>query len=395
MPYFKWVGVDIAGTKHTGKHAARSSHDLSERLLKREIALIKCAQIYAPSFLWPVNAFEKGYIFQKKAKLLRAGVKLPMALKIVAEQAHNPILYDILTSITDDIEHGIALAKAFEKHPDLNDSMVNVMLAAGYESGNVIDAIENVALYFHKQHLFNKNIRSVLAMPLLTLLFFVGITFFIVTCIIPRFADMFSSLEQELPTLTRYMIYVSDFVSSSSMIYLIFFTLFIIICLYRYFSTIGKNMWGQIIGHIPCINSVLWQYYMCQALQAVSLLVNSGVSLVKSLEIVEKSTENALVNSQLKILHDGVQSGQLLSNAMMTIQNFSPEIIGLIQVGEESGGLGQSIENAALVYTDQVERRLKRFVFILQPLVIVILGLLVMTLIFAIYLPIMQLSHVL
>lgn len=395
MPYFKWVGVDIAGITKKGKHAAHSSQELSERLFKRGIALLSCKSIYTPSLLWMVNAQAKGDVFKHKAKLLRAGILLPQSLIIAAEQSHNPFVYDMLFNLSIDIQHGVPFAAALHKQPLLSDPIVMIMLTAGHESGNLINAIENVALYFHKQHSFNKSIRSALAMPLLTLLFFIGISSFIFVVIIPRFADMFYSFDQELPALTRFMITASEFVRSSSMLYVLGFLGILVFLIYYYCTTVGKQRWNSIVMKMPFIGQLVWQHQMCQALQALSLLVNSGVALVPGLKIVRDSFDNAVMRSQLASLHDEVASGQLLSNAMATTSFFLPEVVALVHVGEESATLGQSLESAAVVYSDMLEQSMRRFIFVLQPTVIILLGFLVTTLIFSVYLPILQLSHVL
>lgn len=395
MPYFKWVGVDIVGATKKGKQAAHSSQDLSEKLLQQGIALLHSKSVYAPSFVWSINAKVKGDLFKQKAKLLHAGLLLPKVLEIAGQQSHNPLVHDMLFAISRDIQHGVPFAKALERHDKLCDPIVMVMLTAGHESGNIINAVENVALYFHKQHAFNKSVRSALAMPFLTLLFFIGISAFIFVFIIPRFADMFSSLQQELPALTRSMINISDFIRSSSMIYVLGVLAIMCCAVHYYVRNAGKKVWDTILVKIPFIGVIVWQYQMSQALQALSLLVSSGVTLVAGLKIVSDSVDHTMVKVQLADLHDDVAGGQLLSNAMASSSIFLPEIVALINIGEETGMLGQSLEAAAQIYNGTLEESLRRFVFFLQPIVIILLGFLVTTLICAVYLPIMQLSHVL
>lgn len=394
MPYFKWVGVDIIGATKKGKKSAISQEDLSTRLLAQGVALLSFKPVYAPSFLWPINALVKSNLFKQKAKLLRAGVLLPNVLDVIAQQLNNPIMYDILLSVGHDIQHGVSFGNALVKHHVLSDSIVVVMLSAGHESGNIINAIDNVALYFYKQYTFNKNLRAALAMPFLTLLFFVVISFFIFIFIIPRFADMFSSLQKELPPLTRYMISMSECMSSYVMVYFFLSVIVAAFCIRRYFmSAQGRKKWNVIINSLPFIGTIVWQYHVCQALQALGLLVNSGVPLAAALKIVSESVDYEIVRLQLQGIQHDVLGGQLLSNAMLLSSFFLPEVVALVYVGEESGSLGSSLEAAALVYNDKVEESLSRFVFFLQPIVIILLGLLVTTLIFAVYSPIMQLSH--
>jgi type II secretory pathway component PulF len=227
------------------------------------------------------------------------------------------------------------------------------------------------------------------------LLFFIGISCFIFIFIIPRFAEMFQSLHQELPILTRSMISMSTFVRSKEMVWLtVFFVMAIFIVRY-YCLTVGKKVWHKFIMQMPFVGELLWQHQLCQVLQALSLLVDSGVTLVAGLKIVGDSIDNDSVKFLLNELHQEVESGQLLSNAMASSSVFLPEVIALIHVGQESGTLGQSLQLAGLIYSDKLEHSMRQLIFFLQPMVIVLLGLLVSTLIFAVYLPIMQLSHVL
>jgi type IV pilus assembly protein PilC len=282
---------------------------------------------------------------------------------------------------------------ALQKQPLLSDPIVMIMLTAGHESGNMINAVENVAHYYHQHYQFNKNIRSLLAMPFLTLLFFIGISGFIFVCIIPRFADMFNSFNQELPAFTKFMMNVSDFVQSRSMIYVMVLLVIVVIIAYYYCISRGKHVWNKIIINMPFIGSFVWQHQMSQIFHALSLLINSGVTLVAALQIVSSSVDNIIIKDQLLMLHDDVASGQLLSNAMAATSLFLPEVLALIHVGEESGTLAQALENAALAYQAILEQSMRRFVFFLQPVVIIVLGFLVTTLIFSVYLPILQFSH--
>lgn len=393
MPYFKWVGVDITGTTKKGKKTAHSVEKLSMQLLQQGVGLLRAKVTQAPSFLWSINAKAKADLFKQKAKLLRAGLLLPHVLEVIAQQSPNPIMCDILFAIEHDIQHGITLSDALKKHEVLGDPIVTVMLAAGHESGNIINAAESVALYFHQQYTFNKNLRSVLAVPFLTLLFFIAISGFIFVFIIPRFADMFSSFGQELPALTRCMIAISDFISSSSMVYVSVAIAMTIFCVHRYFATVqGKKTCNSIINHIPFVGAIVWQHHMSQVLQALALLINSGVPLIEALKVVSESVDHQIVKSQLEGLCHDVAAGQLLANAMVATSLFLPEVVALVYVGQESGLLGHSLEGAALVYNEKVEESLRRFIFFLQPAVIILLGLLVATLIFAVYSPIMQMQ---
>jgi type II secretory pathway component PulF len=394
VPYFKWVGVDIVGNIKKGKSAALSSPELSAFLLHHEIAVLRSKPVKTMRWLWPITTQLKADIFTKIIRLLRAGVLLPQALQVIAEQSSHPIVHDIFFSIKSDMNHGVPINKALQKHSCLYDSMVAVMLQAGHESGNILQAMEHVALYFERKHTFHKNMKTTLAMPLLTLLFFLGISLFIFVFIVPRFAEILRSINQQLPPLTKGIVAISEFVCSFSMVYLGVVLAVIVTCLYQYTKTpFGKNFCHRLLYKLPGIGAIAWQYSMCQALQALALLITSGVPLVQSLDVVAQSIDNSVVADELRVVYHTVQEGSLLSKAMLHAGVFLPEVIALVHVGEESGTIGMSLEDAAAVYYALLEHMIKKTVFFLQPLLIVLLGLLVMILIFAVYAPIMQLSY--
>lgn len=393
MPYFKWIGVTLLGDIKKGKLAAYSPHELSERLLLQGIALLDCNIVYAPTLLWSIRPGVKGQIFGRISQLLAAGIMLPEALTISAQQSCHPVLHDSLFNCAIDIKNGISFANALEKHPQLCDRIATTMLLAGYESGNVIASCDNVSRYYQIQDQFKREVRSALAMPFVTLLFFVGITVFIFVFIMPRFADMFSSLHHDLPILTRYMLEVSNFMRSWSMISLVVGTGGILCAVYYYGKTTGKNMVDGLCVRIPFVGRLMYYHQLGQALHALSLLVNSGVSLSYALKMVSASVTNGVVKHCLVSLYDEIQLGRLLSDAMLSSAVFLPEVIAVIHVGEETGELGTSLEYSARLYKDLLQQMLGRVVFFLQPIMIIILGLLITTLILSVYLPVMELSR--
>ena len=169
-----------------------------------------------------------------------------------------------------------------------------------------------------------------------------------------------------------------------------------ILCTLGYFFIKkNKNWWNTTIHKIPFIGSLFFHHQAHKALQALSLLVTNGVPLVIALQIVTESIDEPL-KSYLTAVHYDVATGQSLNNALINYHSlFFPEMIPLIRMGEEAGTLVEALKSATSLYNDRLEESLQRFIFLLQPTVIILLGLLITTLIVAVYLPIMQLSYVL
>jgi type IV pilus assembly protein PilC len=393
MPYFKWTGTNIEGAIKKGRLAAYSSNDLSQTLFHRGVALLHYKKIMAPSFLWSITYTTKSQLFASIAQLLRAGVLLPDVFIITAKQSAHPLLCDILFNCALAIKEGKALSAIVEKHTTLYDPVVKILLIAGDESGNSASAFESASLYCATQHEIKKNIRSVLAMPVLTLFFFIAIAAFIFIFIIPRFAQMFASLQCDLPALTCYMITLSGMLSSIHFVVVVSSVVMIIVMLRYYFKTAGSRIKDRCVMRMPFIGNLVCIHTVGQVLNALSLLVNNGVALLAALETITPSIGNSVVKRVFEDIILDIKSGKLLSNAMMSASIFLPETIALIQVGEESGTVGAALQCAAQLYNGAWTTTLARFIFFLQPFLIVVLGILIMALIFAVYLPIMEISR--
>jgi type IV pilus assembly protein PilC len=392
MPYFKWVGVDIAGDIKKGRLTAYSQEELSERLFQRGIALLRCTSVYVPLFLCQPTAHLKAQLFLSIARLLKAGILMPDVFIIAAQQIENPILFDTIFECATDIKNGMPFVMAIKKQKELYDPIVITMLTIGHESGNFVSAVEHVAHYYQMEYTFKKNIRASLAMPCFTFVFFIGISLFIFIFLMPRFADLFLSMNNELPQLTRMMIQISTFITSWSMLYLASFVVVCVIIIRRYCKTSGASLWNTLCMKMPLIARVLWYHECGQFLHSLSLLVSSNIPLLQALEITQTSVYNSTMKQCITVLYDHVQSGILLSQAMAGMLLFSSDVVALVKVGEESGTLATSLHSAADLYKESACLLLSRIIFFIQPIVIIILGFLIGMLIFAIYLPIMNFS---
>lgn len=397
MPYYHWRGVDIAGRVRKGKVAASSLQHLDTKLFKQGIALTVSKQVRPSWFLRSVRLPQKIHLFKQLATLMNAGVLLPEALAIVADQLSHPHLQEIMHQLATSVRNGDALSAAMRNASDVFDPLIIHMMSIGQESGNLAQASEGVAQYLEIRHAFQKRIQSALAMPLVTGVFFIIVAGIIFGAIMPRFVDLFSSMQQEVPALTQSMIAVSAFVRSWRMLGLIGMVGIMVATIKRYVQSMrGKPIRDWLSLHLPFVGSVVQNTLVAQQLHAMSVLLARGMPLVQALRITRDVGQNDLFNEQLSLLHDEVAAGSALSTAMASIEPalFTPESMAMVRVGEESGSLSTVLEKAALGYHDAVNRQLRVLTLVVQPLCMILLGLLVALLIFAVYIPIINFSQV-
>ena len=396
MPYYRWTGVDITGTTHKGSSAAQSSKHLDAQLFKRGIALLKNKQVRMPFFARSIRLSQKIQLYQQLATLIFAGVRLPDALDIVADQLNHPRLQDIIYAIGAAVRSGVALSTAIKKYPSVFDPLVVQMITISQESGNLAKGFDVACTYLETQHSFKTSLRSALAIPTLTFVCLIGIAGIIFGAIIPRFGDIFSSMKQELPALTKTMISISLFIRSWYMMGLLLGLGALFGVLRKSMrSHAGKHIFDRLYLSFPFIGMIVQYHFWGYCLQSLALLLQGGMPLVPALHIMYDVCDNTIFKQCLAVLHAEVTAGSLLSNAMagFPLGTVSQEAISMVRVGEESGNLAKLLEHASYIYHDKLKRQLKIMTFVIQPVCILVLGLLVALLIFAVYMPVINLSQ--
>jgi len=397
VPYFKWRGVDITGTLRYGKLSARSPKHLDTLLFKRGIALLSSSLVFLFWFSRTIRLPLKIEWLRQLTLLIKSGVLLPDALSIVADQLNHPVLQDVVHAIAESVCNGVSFSSAIKQHKEIVDPIVVQLIQVGQESGKLTDTLDAAVVYLEMEHNFYTKLRSVLLMPLLAGLFLLGITLIIFGVIVPRFVDIFASLQQDIPPLTQLMIRISAFVHSWRMIFCISIVLLFCWLGKKYFKTSsGKIVRDRLYLRLPFIGTIIQQQLLAYTLQSLALLENSGIGIVSALHIVADSIDNVVLKKELDYLSYEVSTGKSLSEAMRisAYPLFTEEIIAMVHIGQESGNISALLEKAAQVYREKASRQLHFFTILLQPFLIIVLGILVTILIFSVYMPMMDLAHV-
>jgi type II secretory pathway component PulF len=395
MPYFNWQGVDLQGRDCKGLACAQSLIELDDQLLKRDIALIKHNQTSLP--LWKSISSSKSSLplVRQLAFLLSAGVLLPKALRVITQQAPL-VLQEAMGAITNDVEQGVPLHQALQKHP-LFDAMVVTMARVGVESGALPVALHAAAAYLEQRQEVAKKLRAAAMVPALTAIIFVMVVLVIFTVMVPKFASLYQSAHQELPTITRMVVSASDFVCTFSMVWIVGIITCFIIGLVAYFrSTKGKDVRDVIMIQLPLIGQMNRWQAESHFFGASALLVKGGMPLVPALAIAQQAVGNSGIKKVLSVVVADVESGASLSQAVAQQQDVAvgQDAVALIRVGEESGQLPVMMAKVADMYQSCVDERLLMLTTLFQPVLIVVLGIFIVIIIVAAYLPIFNLSNI-
>lgn len=395
MPYYKWKGVTLNGTIKSGKMFAVNQEALDQFLFNRDIALIKIDSTH--TMLVPsITLKTQAQLFGQLATLLDAGILVPQALSLVRDTIGHVRMQLLLADITADVERGLSLSAALERHTPIFNERTVQMVYIGQESGSLPITVKTLAVHLETVIAFREKIKSASMTPLISFAFFIVIVLIIIIFVMPTMAAVFSSVNQPMPLVTKAFLAISQFLKS-------WYGL-LITCVGLGLGYVGirklltrdaiKRTVDQYILKVPFFGKIIIDTQRAWYLESVALLISGGMQLVPALRIAQRSFTNGVLQEQGKAVQLAVASGSSFSKAMsqISLELFPYDCIAIIQVGEDAGALASALEKAA---ADSRNRALRHIGFvsrIIQPALLVILGLMITLLILAIYTPILTIS---
>lgn len=395
MPYYAWQGVTLDGTVRKGTLFAHNEQVLDAMLFKQDIALIRYKQI-RQIHLRPISYMSKLLFFEHLQALLDAGIHLFQALTIISQQTSDVRFADTIYQMSHAIEEGRPLHETLAEYPSIFDQEMVHITHIGMQAGNISVALQALCYYLYQVNQFNKRVRRALLLPLFTGAMFLFILLMILLFIVPRYVDLFTSMHKELPAATQMLIRLHRFVRSYYLVGSLSLVVPLSIVLIRWRYSLSTKKWfDRVILEVPWVGPLLKKVYVVQFLQSLALLLQGGIALVPALEIAYQSMRNLAVKEQIGAMVKKVQNGQSLGDAMQSSQSsfFTQDLVLLIIVGEQSASVTAMMQRAAKIYQKQIEQKIAQYTTILQPLLMIILGLLVAILIFAVYMPLFNLAE--
>ncbi len=321
------------------------------------------------------------------ATMIDAGLTMLRSLQILALQTESPALAAIITQVRQDVESGSSLSQAFSHHPKVFNKLFVAMVRSG-ESGGVLDEVLlQLANTIEKQVELRRKVRSAMTYPLVVLALVLMILTAMLVFIIPLFKGFYKSLNGKLPLMTRVLISMSDiFVKAFPLIILaIIGGVFLF---RRWVATDkGRGRWDVIKLKVPVFGKLVHKTSMARFTRTLGVLLKSGVPILEALEITKETAGNTVVSRGLEDVQAGVKVGEPIAKPLEAHPVFPPMVTQMIAVGEESGALDILLEKIATFYDQEVEATVNALTSLLEPLMIVVLGGCVGTMVIALYLP--------
>jgi type IV pilus assembly protein PilC len=398
MPTYVTRIRDSQGKSRTEKFTADSLTDARNNIINQGFIIqdLKESQSLASRFdiqkiknsFVKVSVKDKAIFSRQFAALVNAGVAIVRGLTVLSEQCSNPKLKAALVEICGDVQTGINLSDSMRKHPECFDGLYVSMVQAG-EVGGVLDEVLNrLAKLLEDMARLQNQIKSAMSYPVvvgfLATAIFVGMTVFL----IPIFADIFVSIGAELPPLTLFLMTCSKVLRSYWSL-LVIGILFVLSFLYKqYYKTpVGRLQIDSIALKLPLFGDLIQKSAIARFSRTFGSLTRSGVPILTCLEIVRDTSGNQVIANAIDAAREEVQQGGMISVALLTENVFPAMAIQMMSIGEETGQLDAMLMKVADFYEDEVEQAVKSLTSILEPVMIVVVGGMVGTILLAMYLP--------
>jgi type IV pilus assembly protein PilC len=394
MPAFTYTARTATGELKTATIDAPTREEVVAQLRRQRMSVVKVDENAKPKKARGSVSMRDIVIFTRQfSTMINAGLPLVQALDILAKQTENKVLSDVTRAVVFDVESGHTVADALAKHPNAFSELYVNMVAAG-EAGGILDTIlMRLATFMEKNDALIRKVKgamiypgvimSVAALAIIVLLIFV----------IPVFEEMFASVGMALPMPTRVVIAMSKFLKSYWYVVggAIVAGGFL---LKRYYATpSGKLTIDRLLLRLPVLGDVLRKSAVSRFTRTLGTLISSGVSILDGLEITAKTAGNRVIQDAIMASRASIAGGDTIAAPLQKSNVFPPMVISMIAVGEQTGGLDEMLSKIADFYDEEVDAAVGGLLSLLEPIMIVFLGVVVGGMVVAMYLPIFDMIN--
>ncbi len=393
MPVFEYTARTATGSETTGTMDAASREEVVQQLRRNRMVVVRIREQRKRKKAGRIPTRDIVVFTRQFATMVNSGLPLVQALDILAQQTENKALAEVTKQVVYDVESGHTLADALDKHRNAFTQLYVNMVAAG-EAGGILDTIMlRLATFLEKNDAIVRKVKGAMVYP--SVIFSVAVIAVLVLLIfvIPTFQQMFASVNLELPLPTRIVIAMSDFLQGFWWAMIIGAVL-IAVGIKRYYATdSGKLVIDRALLQFPVIGDLLRKSAVSRFTRTLGTLLASGVSILDGLEITARTAGNRVIHDAVMESRGSIAGGETIAGPLEKSGVFPPMVTSMIAVGEATGGLDEMLSKIADFYDDEVDAAVSTLLSLMEPVMIVFLGVVVGGMIVAMYLPIFDMIN--
>ena len=398
MPVYLWTGKNRKNEKVKGEIEARSEEAVRADLARRKITPTKIK----PK---PKDLFENVAFMQPKVKqddvilfcrqfstMIDAGLPIIQCLDILTSQQENPTFKKKLKEIKDNVESGQTFAEALKKHPKEFDDLFVNMVAAG-EVGGILDTIlRRLSAYMEKAAKLKSQIKGAMVYPAVTMIIAAIVVAVIMVFVIPVFEDMFAGFGGALPVPTQIVVNMSRFTKSNIHFMIVGLVIFYFAFKKVYNTEKGRDFFDKWVLKLPVFGSLIRKATVAKFTRTMGTMLSSGVSILDALEIVAKTAGNKTVERAIYSVRSGIAEGRTMADPLSESGVFPAMVCQMISVGESTGALDAMLVKIADFYDEEVDQAVENMTALIEPFMLVFLGVVIGGLVVSMYLPIFKMA---
>jgi len=332
---------------------------------------------------------------QELATLLKAGMPLVQSLDLLKRRVESPTFRTVLDDVHDKVRSGTALSDAFALHGDLFPRVYTASILAGERSGNLEAVLRRYVEYTKIIATVKSKTVSALVYPAILITLALALVSIIVLKVVPAFSDFYSSFGADLPLVTRIIVQISDFLRSQMLLIVVAFVVLVAVTLSWVRQPGQKARFDHALLGVPMLGQVARKFSTSQMSRTLATLLGGGLPLVNALDIAARSIGNQFMAQQLEVVGARVREGESFAAALEARHVFPEVAVKMAEVGESTGALQDMLNTVADFYDEEIATTMDRFVTLVEPVLLVVMGIVIAGLLLALYMPLFQLSSVL
>jgi MSHA biogenesis protein MshG len=402
---FKYIGRDQKGHKVTGDFKANTTDEVIAYLAKRHIVPVEITSYEkhpAKTLQSIKSTFRRKKIplpelldfCHEMTALIGVGISILDAIKQLASSSPSPFFSDTLSDIAEELTAGKTLANALRKYPIIFTTIFTNIIEVGENTGNLSESFAQLGNYIENVITNRRRLASTIRYPLSVLIISIMAAITINIVVVPKFSQIFQHFGGELPIATRILIAFSNFLISYWKILAVLMIIIIICTPYLLKKPKILYVWDKYKLRFPIFGKIQKRILVAQFTWTFSLTLRSGIEVIKGITLAGNAAGNAYFTQQILSMRDGLERGESLSASANSISIFPPAILQMIAVGEESGKLEDILQSVNKYYEKEIDYDIRRINELIEPMLLVVVGIIVLTLALGVYLPLWDLVKV-
>ncbi|MEW6455731.1 MAG: type II secretion system F family protein [Acidobacteriota bacterium] len=395
MPTYTWQGRNRFGQFVKGERVASSIEEVSKLLHRDQIVPInierKKVLPIPPILPKKVSLRELAVLSRQFAVMFSAGLPIVQSLEILGTQQTNKHFREAILEVKKSVEEGSTLNNALKKFPKIFNELYCNMIASGEASGNLDLILQRISAYMEKSVKLRGQIRSAMAYPIGVISVAIIILSLILWKIIPAFKNLFQDLGASLPFFTQVVISLSNFFANNILLFILIITAGIFGFRQYYKTYRGRRTVDAFILKIYVFGELIKKISLARFARTLSTLISSGVPMLEAMSITSKTAGNSIIEDSVNKSRESVAEGNSLGDSLKVTKTFPPMVVQMINAGEQTGALDEMLDKVAEFYEDEVEKTVQTLVSLLEPAMIVFLGILIGGIVISMYLPLIKL----